>query len=325
MKVNSTTSIQIDGTLKCGTHVVTLGSSSVFTLSSGATLYSGYPTGINGNFNTSGTKTFATDANYVYNGTTPQVTGALLPATVNNLTINNAAGVTLSQNTTVNGVITLSNGVFNNSTNSITLGPSASVVVTGGSSTVALPVELTSFTAAVRGKNVELVWNTATEVNNAGFNIERRSLTGEWTKVGFVEGNGTVNNPKSYRFSDNVPSAASYQYRLKQIDRDGKFEYSPVVDAVVGLTTADYQLSQNYPNPFNPSTTFSFAVKSAERTTVKVYNLVGQEVAVLFNDIAQPNQLYTLRFDAKTLPSGIYLYSLRSANRNEVKKMSLIK
>jgi len=112
---------------------------------------------------------------------------------------------------------------------------------------------------------------------------------------------------------------------LKQIDRDGKFEYSPVVEATVALTTQDYSLSQNYPNPFNPNTSFSFAVKNAEQTTVKVYNLIGEEVATLFNQVAQPNQLYTMKFDGKDLASGIYFYSLRSASRNEVKKMSLIK
>ena len=184
-----------------------------------------------------------------------------------------------------------------------------------------LPVELTGFTAQVKDRTVELLWNTKSEVNNAGFSIERRISSGTWSSIGFAEGNGTVNTPRSYRFTDHVSSARTYQYRLKQIDRDGAFEYSPVVEAVVGLTARDYQLSQNYPNPFNPSTVMTFAMNNSEHVSVKVFNLLGQEVATLFNDIALGNQLYTLTFDASRLSSGIYLYTLRSNSRTETRKM----
>jgi hypothetical protein len=191
--------------------------------------------------------------------------------------------------------------------------------------TNALPVEITSFKTITNGKNIELLWNTATELNNMGFEIERRHGSVAWTNVGFVEGNGTSNVPHSYSFVDKVTAPAKYQYRLKQIDRNGQFEYSPTIEASPAFMAEDYSLSQNYPNPFNPATTFSFAMKHAELTTVKVYNLVGQEVAILFNAVAQPDQLYSLTFEAKNLPSGIYFYALRSSSRNEVKKMSLIK
>ncbi|MFZ4621664.1 MAG: T9SS type A sorting domain-containing protein [Bacteroidota bacterium] len=187
-----------------------------------------------------------------------------------------------------------------------------------------LPVELVSFTAAASARGVELAWRTATEVNNRGFEIERKSAD-EWYSIGFVEGNGNSNAPKEYSFSDRGVKSGRYTYRLKQMDRDGRFEYSGEVEAVVGLTAADYQLSQNYPNPFNPNTTITFAVKNAEHVNVTVYNALGQSVAVLFNDAANADQLYTLSFNGADLSSGTYFYSLRSASRNEVRKMLLTK
>jgi hypothetical protein len=197
-----------------------------------------------------------------------------------------------------------------------------------------LPVELTSFTAIAKGNNVQLAWQTATETNNAGFEVERTpSLTlplqgggqgGGWQKVGFVEGAGSSNSTKNYSFTDNA-SAGKYSYRLKQVDRSGSFKYSNVVEVVISQMPQMYSLMQNYPNPFNPATTISFAVKNNEHATVEVYNMVGQHVATLFNGMANAHQTYTLSFDAKNLPSGIYFYSLKSASQNEVRKMTLLK
>ncbi|MFZ4621661.1 MAG: beta strand repeat-containing protein, partial [Bacteroidota bacterium] len=177
-----------------------------------------------------------------------------------------------------------------------------------------LPVELVSFTATASGRGVELAWKTATEVNNAGFEVEK-NVNGSWSKLGFVEGNGTSNAPKSYSYTD-ASAKGTVSYRLKQIDRDGKFTYSNVVNASVKVTAADYQLSQNFPNPFNPNTSISFAMKNAEHVNVSVYNALGQVVATLFNDVANADQLYTLNFDGRNLSSGTYFYSLRSASRN---------
>lgn len=186
-----------------------------------------------------------------------------------------------------------------------------------------VPVELTSFNAFVKGKGVELAWKTATEVNNHGFDVEK-NVNGTWTKIGFVEGNGTSNTPHQYSYVD-ADAVGSVSYRLKQIDRNGSFEYSSVVEANVGFTAADYKLGQNYPNPFNPTTNITFVMQNSENVSVKVYNLVGQEVATLFNGVAEANKMYTLNFDASKLSAGTYFYALRSATRNEVKKMSLIK
>ena len=186
-----------------------------------------------------------------------------------------------------------------------------------------MPVELTSFTATVRGKGVELAWNTATEQNNAGFEVQK-SVNGVWTKIGYVEGAGNSNAPKSYTYSD-ASAKGTVSYRLKQIDRDGKFEFSPVVEATVALSAADYALTQNYPNPFNPSTSFRFAVKQSEHVTVTVYNMLGQAVATLFDGMAPANELVNLTFNASRLSSGVYFYSLQSASRHEIRKMTLMK
>ena len=186
-----------------------------------------------------------------------------------------------------------------------------------------IPVELVSFTATVISCKVELNWTTATELNNAGFAIEKNT-NNVWNQIAYVKGHGTSTETNNYSFVENT-SAGKYQYRLKQIDHDGTFEYSNAVEVTVGMIPGDYQLSQNYPNPFNPTTTITFAMKNTERVTVKVHNMLGQEVATLFDGIANADEVYSLSFDAKELSSGVYLYTLNSASKNEVKKMSLMK
>jgi hypothetical protein len=192
---------------------------------------------------------------------------------------------------------------------------------TGGNT---LPVELTSFTAALLGAEVVLHWTTATETENSGFEVQKL-INSQWKSIGFVHGAGNSNVRHDYQYTDRARSGSVTSYRLKQVDRNGSFTFSNSVEAVSGLTAGDYGLSQNYPNPFNPSTTFSFAMKNAEQTTVKVFTLIGEEVATLFDGIAQPNHRYSMTFAPKNLASGIYFYSLRSASRHEVKRMLLMK
>ncbi len=190
--------------------------------------------------------------------------------------------------------------------------------------TVPLPVELLSFTAFTHQHTNTLKWTTATEVNSQGFDVER-NLNGSWAKIGFVAGHGTTNSANEYIFTDNLRSSTKIMYRLKQIDRDGAYTYSSAVDVTAGLMEEDYTLSANYPNPFNPSTHITFAVKSAELTDITVYNLLGQEVATLYHDIAQPNQLYTVSFNGANAASGTYFYHLKTATRSEVRRMQLLK
>jgi len=187
-----------------------------------------------------------------------------------------------------------------------------------------LPVELTAFNAVVSGKSVELAWSTATEVNNSGFAVERKTSASAWSQVAFVAGNGTSNAHHSYSYIDAV-GAGTYSYRLKQIDHDGKFAYSKAVEAAVGLTPADYALSQNYPNPFNPTTMMTFAVKTDQKASMKVYNMLGQEVMTLFDGEAKADQLYHVQFNASSLASGTYFYILQTGEMRQVKKMVLLK
>jgi hypothetical protein len=199
----------------------------------------------------------------------------------------------------------------------------AFTLANGTAGTNPLPVEMTSFTAITKGHGVELAWKTATEVNNMGFEIEK-NVNGSWNKIAFVEGSGTTNTQHAYSYVDaNV--FGKMQYRLKQIDRDGKFSYSKEVEAVIGLTPDDYTLSQNYPNPFNPSSTIRFALKTAGHATLKVYNTTGQEVKTLFDDLAEADKSYSVLFDGTGLASGTYFYILQTPDKREVNKMLMLK
>ncbi len=194
-----------------------------------------------------------------------------------------------------------------------------------------VPVEFTTFTAAQSGSKVKLEWATATEINNKGFEVERSVNGSEWRVVGFVEGHGTVAQSKNYNFTDNINgiSGSNVAYRLKQIDYSGAFDYSNEIELGDFLPT-EYSVAQNYPNPFNPSTTISFAIPADNYVSLKVYNLLGQEVAsIVDGNLAAGSYEYS--FDASQLASGMYLYVLNSgANKNSseftsVNKMMLMK
>lgn len=193
-----------------------------------------------------------------------------------------------------------------------------------GGSNYPLPVELTGLSGRVANGKVLLKWSTRTEVNNAGFEVQRLQ-TDVWNTVGFVEGHGTSNIAHEYSFTDIPSTPGKYSYRLKQIDRDGKFVLSEQIESVVGLSAQEYVLSQNFPNPFNPSTSISFAVHERQFVSLKVFNLVGQEVATLVNGFVEPNTLQTIEFNGKDLSSGIYFYALTTGNRHEVRKLMLMK
>ncbi|MBK9096800.1 MAG: T9SS type A sorting domain-containing protein [bacterium] len=195
-----------------------------------------------------------------------------------------------------------------------------------------VPVELTSFTANAQEGMVVLNWTTATETNNQGFEIERASsLTSpvqEWQKIGFVPGFGTTTEPKSYSYTDQSVTGGKYYYRLKQIDFDGSFTYSGVIEAEV-LVPTEYLLKQNYPNPFNPATTIEFSLPVDAQVKIGVYNLVGEKVAeVIDKDFTAGN--HRIDYNASQLTSGVYLYKLDAVdisgkNYTSVKKMTLLK
>jgi len=234
------------------------------------------------------------------------------------------------------------------------------ITVTGGrlnvfnaallASNFIVPVELVSMSAENTENGVLLTWITATETNNHGFEIEKLfhplisgddSSPGEdpedgsnWNMIGFVGGSGTTSESKYYSFIDNDIKTGFYNYRLKQLDYDGSYEYSDIVEVEVPAPN-EFALLQNYPNPFNPSTKIKFTVPvtlsgvEGSLVTLKVYDVLGNEIATLVNE-EKPAGSYEVDFNSRglihqTLPSGIYFYKLQAGEYINTKKMILLK
>lgn len=188
----------------------------------------------------------------------------------------------------------------------------------------ALPVELSSFVSTINGRNVDLNWTTASETNNSGFDIERSSANGSWTKIANVSGNGTSTISHSYSYTDRNLASGNYSYRLKQIDFNGNFEYFSLNSEVNIGVPSNFSLSQNYPNPFNPSTKINFDLPVDGNVSLKIFDMSGKEVMSLVNE-ARTAGYYSVSFNAANLSSGIYFYTLSAGNFVSTKKMTLIK
>ena len=186
-----------------------------------------------------------------------------------------------------------------------------------------VPVEMTSFTFNVVGNSVNLNWNTATETNNKGFEVQRRTLSETFKTIGYVNGSGTTTQPQSYSFTDSKLEAGTYIYRLNQVDFDGSSYASDELSIVINKSFS-YALEQNYPNPFNPTTLISYSVPERGNVSLVVYDLLGRQVASLVNQVKEPGS-YKVNFNASNLPSGIYTYSIKSGNFVQSKKMMLLK
>lgn len=209
-----------------------------------------------------------------------------------------------------------------------------------------LPVELISFSAISSGNNIVLNWSTASETNNMGFEVQRTLLHsptspgevaesgGDWEVLGFVNGNGNSTELNNYLFEDNNLSAGKYYYRLKQIDYNGDYHYSSEFE--IEIHTTEFILYQNYPNPFNPVTKIRFTIPSSVKpglaagrhetanTTLKVFNILGNEVATLVNEEKVPG-IYEVEWNAWGLSSGVYFYVLKVGQLKEIRKMSIVK
>lgn len=194
------------------------------------------------------------------------------------------------------------------------------------------PVELTSFMGSVKDNGVELRWETATEVNNYGFEIERKTESEGWTKIGFVEGHGNSNSPKSYAYEDNnLKGGSKFEYRLKQIDADGKTEYSDVVE--VEVLPSSIKLNQNYPNPFNPETRIDYQLPVDSKVTLELYGISGEKVATLINgEVSAGYYSFDVNAHKLNLASGVYIYRMMASNQIantqpfiNVKKLILMK
>ena len=187
-----------------------------------------------------------------------------------------------------------------------------------------LPVELSQFSSSVNNKKIELSWETATETNNYGFQIERNlDDNSNWITIGFVRGSGNSNSPKSYSFTDAPSLIGTYKYRLKQIDLNGQFKYSNEIEVVYN-NVFSFSLNQNYPNPFNPSTTISYQLSEAGLVSLKVYDVLGKEIVTLVNDLKQSG-IHEVNFNASEYGSGIYMYRMTVNNFTQTRKMILMK
>ncbi len=187
-----------------------------------------------------------------------------------------------------------------------------------------LPVELTAFEGVFKEGEVHLSWRTASEQNNAGFEVERSLDRETFTQIGFVRGNGTTTEAQNYNFTDRGTfNAQKVYYRLKQVDFDGQFEYSNIIEVNISLPTK-FALAQNYPNPFNPTTAIAYELPRTAKVVLKVYDVLGREVATLVNQ-EQAAGRYVQSFNASNLASGIYFYRLQAGNFVETKKMMLVK
>ncbi|MCX8105765.1 MAG: YCF48-related protein [Ignavibacterium album] len=191
-----------------------------------------------------------------------------------------------------------------------------------------IPVELASFSASVSGNSVRLNWTTATELNNRGFEILRFNRNdNKWKAIGFVPGSGTTTEPKSYSFTDDfslTPNLAhTLRYLLKQVDFDGSFTYSNEIEVEI-INPYQFILHQNYPNPFNPNTMISWQSPVGSHQTLKVYDILGNEIVTLVDEYREAGR-YKVEFDASTLPSGVYVYKLTAGSFVSSKKMIVVK
>jgi hypothetical protein len=191
-----------------------------------------------------------------------------------------------------------------------------------------VPVELVSFSCNQFGKIIVLNWTTATEINNFGFEIERAKINSEnkanqFNVIGFVEGNGTTTSTNDYSFTDASISGGSYLYRLKQIDYDGKQEYSDEI-LINTINQITFELYPNYPNPFNPTTIIGYNIPFDGDVTLKIYNLLGNEVKTLVNEYQSAGN-HKIEFDAAELSSGNYFYILKYNDQYQKGKMTFLK
>ena len=190
-----------------------------------------------------------------------------------------------------------------------------------GDNSSPLPIELINFSGNVNNNIVNLKWNTRTEINNLGFEVQRKASTSNYSDIVFIKGNGTSNNSHDYSWSEKL-QPGDYTYRLKQIDNSGQFEYSNEVEEIVN--PAGYYLAQNYPNPFNPNTTINYSTANNGYVKITIYNTLGVKIKELINE-DKPAGNYSVVFNAEEIASGMYLYRLEAGNFISVKKLILLK
>ncbi len=199
----------------------------------------------------------------------------------------------------------------------------------GDETTLPVPVELTSFTANTSDGKVVLNWQTATEINNSGFSIQRSSDNISFKEIAFIRGHGTTTDQSVYSYIDNSILSGKYYYRLKQVDFNGSFSYTSSIGVNIGIPK-NFSLDQNYPNPFNPSTTIRFALPTNAKVSIKLYNTLGQEVVDILNNEQLNAGVHEKVFNASSFSSGVYFYRLEAKGDDgssfaKTKRLVLIK
>ncbi|MBS1516059.1 MAG: T9SS type A sorting domain-containing protein [Bacteroidetes bacterium] len=188
-----------------------------------------------------------------------------------------------------------------------------------------LPVELAAFTSSTYGNTVVLSWKTSSEQNNAGFDIERKSYSSEWSKIGTIKGNGTTNHESNYSFPDNNLPTGSYSYRIKQMDYNGTNKYYYLSNEVIIGVPGKFALEQNYPNPFNPVTKINFELPVNTNVSLQVFDVTGRMISEIISSKMYNAGYYSVEFNASILSSGVYFYKLTTTENNAIRKMVLIK
>ena len=158
--------------------------------------------------------------------------------------------------------------------------------------------------------------------------MERQSLASKkdiWTKIGFVDGYGTTNEPMNYSFQDRKLNTGKYNYRLKQIDYNNRSVEHFLSDVVAVGVPKKYDLSQNYPNPFNPTTMIEYTLPTEGWVSLHVYDITGRLIRTLINNEYLTADYYTVVFNGSNLASGVYFYRLVTEENIATKKMLLIK
>ena len=198
-----------------------------------------------------------------------------------------------------------------------------------------LPITLASFAAKINlsGQGVKLEWGTISEVNNYGCYVQRRLASDSlFTEIpnSFVAGHGTTLEGQHYTYTDGTVGPGQWSYRLRQIDLDGTARYSePVsVDLLTGVKDKEipeaFALRQNYPNPFNPSTRIRYDLTRATRVSLKVFNMLGQEVTTLVDEMQEAGYR-SVEFQTSGMASGVYLFRLQAGTFIETRKMIVVK
>jgi len=250
----------------------------------------------------------------------------------NELNLIPEANLRLFKSTDEGTTWTLEGGTVDPDANTVTLtGIDGFSRWTLASENAPLPVELTSFTANVKGNGVELRWRTESEVNSYLFEVQKSVQNSEWEKAGEVAASGNSNSPREYTFTDDNIMPGKYQYRLRIVDNDGSAKYSNIAEVNTGMPVR-FNLSQNYPNPFNPSTTINYQIPEKSFVKLSVFDILGNEVKNLMNEEKEAGY-YSLSFNAagKNFSTGTYFYRMTITGletgkvSSEVKKMQLIK